>query len=49
MFEYLNAQSGAVRKVCTHRYTELIIANVNIAIVMALFLFAYSCKCAILA
>ena len=44
MFEYMNKKSAVVKRVCTHKYVELIIAYINIAIVMGLFLWGYSCK-----
>ena len=44
MLEYMNDKSQVVQKVCTHPYTELIIAYLNITLVMGLFLFGYSCK-----
>ena len=44
MFEYLNDKSSFVKIVCKHRYVELIIAYINIAIIMTLFLLGYSCK-----
>eukprot|EP00116_Pleurobrachia_bachei_P003502 sb/3463764/ len=44
MLEYMNDKSQAVKRFCTHPYTELIIAYLNITVVMGLFLFSYSCK-----
>ncbi|KAL5251130.1 hypothetical protein ACHWQZ_G016747 [Mnemiopsis leidyi] len=42
MFEYLNEKSSFVKVVCKHKYVELIIAYINIAIIMTLFLLGYS-------
>ncbi|XP_063687994.1 two pore potassium channel protein sup-9-like isoform X2 [Bolinopsis microptera] len=42
MFEKMNEKSSFVKVVCKHRYTELIIAYINIAIIMSLFLLGYS-------